>query len=128
MTCSADGLEQITQCPAGCAEGRCCKDGDGDQHSVCAGDCNDADPKVFPGQTEFRDTASAGSFDFNCDQREEQEHPDVAAPCAFSNGSCTGSGWEGAVPKCGDEGTYVQCNPRTGSCTQKSGRQRQACR
>lgn len=128
ITCSADGLEQVKQCPDGCEDGACCTDGDGDGHSPCDGDCNDGDPKVFPGQIEFQTEPSAGSFDYNCDGQVEQENEALATECVFSNGTCTGSGWEEAVPDCGNEGSFKECNPRGGSCTPKTGKRRQACR
>jgi hypothetical protein len=58
-------------------------------------DCDDGDSNVHPGQTAFFPTKSRnglGSFDYNCDGKDEKETPEyVGGSCKFcgSPGSCS---------------------------------------
>jgi hypothetical protein len=119
LSCSVDGVLVSTPCPQGCVAGKCCTDVDNDSYSTCAGDCRDDDPLVHPGQTSFYPTASNGSFDYNCDNKAEQEYPSPVS-CHFMGGNCTGAGWQGTVPACGSAGVFVKCVKQAGSCVPDS--------
>jgi hypothetical protein len=117
VSCTAAGLTQKTPCPQGCQNGACCTDVDKDGHTSCNGDCDDNNPKVFPGQTAWQTVAtSSGSFDYNCDKTEEPQYPGPAA-CQMATGSCVGAGWQGsAVPACGKTGQLVTCKKQGNKC------------
>jgi hypothetical protein len=115
VTCSAAGLEQTTPCQLGCQNGACCLNADKDAYTDCQGDCNDNDAKVFPGQTAWQTTASSGSFDYNCDKKEERQYPSQVN-CQFVTGSCVGTGWAGTVPKCGAQGQLTTCKKQGSKC------------
>jgi hypothetical protein len=110
VSCSTDGLKVTALCPLGCAQGACCADADGDQVSSCAGDCDDADPDVHPGQLGYFALPSKGtaSFDYNCDKTAELELPSLEA-CARVGASCVGHGWQSTVPACGLSETFITC-------------------
>lgn len=103
-------------------------DGHGDGRSpksVCAGsltgyvggdgDCDDADPDAFPGQTDFfeRPTLGTRTFDFDCDGAASPEHPELSA-CRKEPPDCGGQGWQDSVPACGETGIFVDCDK--GNC------------
>jgi hypothetical protein len=130
VSCTAAGLPQTTPCPQGCQNGACCVDVDKDGHTDCAGDCDDNDPKVFPGQTAWQTTAtSSGSFDYNCDSTEELQYPGPVS-CQIDKGSCVGAGWEGAtVPACGKPGPLTTCKKQGNKCvTDATSQATQGCR
>lgn len=93
-------------------------DGDGvgvaaDWHLVCeigeglsarGDDCDDADDRVFPGQTRcFQEPSAVVGFDYDCDGARTRCLTDVGY-C----GGCGGEfGWTGGVPDCGGSGTRV---------------------
>jgi hypothetical protein len=118
-TCSTDGLYTLTPCSAGCKAGKCCVDADKDTVSDCSAppDCNDNNADVFPGQTKYFDLPITGgtSFDYNCNSTEEKESPDLVK-CQFTGSSCSGEGWQGSVPACGQSGTWVTCVKNGGVC------------
>lgn len=78
-----------------------------------AGDCDDADADVHPGQTAYFALASvgAGTHDYDCDGVVELEHPSLASGCVAS---CEGEGWAVDVPTCGDAGYLTLCVPYLG--------------
>jgi hypothetical protein len=129
--CSPDGLRVRMTCPLGCnpSTNACCVDSDGDKVTDCAGDCDESDVKVFPGQTAFICTPrSNGSFDYNCDQVEDPAHPDIVH-CVSSGGSCTGNGWMGPfVPKCGEVASFGTCKRKGGLCQPEPNDMTQCCR
>lgn len=89
----------------------------GGAHSGKGNDCNDSEPKAFPGQTAwFSGQAIGGGWDYNCSQKTESQYP-VVSQCG---NSVPISGWSGSVPGCGQNGTYVTCGAfsqtRTQSC------------
>jgi hypothetical protein len=128
VTCSLDGLPQSTPCPKGCKDGKCCVDGDGDGFTPCDGDCNDGNTLVHPGQKSFFETAAAGSYDYDCNGKDELQYPDQVN-CHGSGGSCSGDGWTGQVPKCGDGGQFVVCQKQGPDCNQQPAvPKKQACR
>lgn len=107
-----------------------CIDGDNDGVKNCEGDCNDRDARVKPSQTKYFTEASDNSFDYNCDDIAQRELTAVAS-CTFNRGNCTGDGWKGQLPACGESHDYVTC-VRGGSggvkCTEQTTKKRVACR
>jgi hypothetical protein len=126
-TCTVDGLPQIVGCGAGCQDGACCTDADHDGSTTCAGDCNDGDVRVHPGQTGYFPSPSGGSFDFNCDGEAEPRYPDLV-DCAGGSGGCAGSGWSGQVPACGAQGMYATCKKQGQNCVPEGAPRAQSCR
>jgi len=70
--------------------------------SLQSGDCDDANDKVYPGQTEYftqgyvHSVTSEISFDYDCDGKEENQNEPTSsqAEChAQSIGKCTGTGY-----------------------------------
>jgi hypothetical protein len=115
--CTIDGLYKKTLCPLGCnlATKTCCKDEDQDVVTDCLGDCDDQDPDVFPAQTQFFTTPNKkGTYDFNCDLAESLEFPNLILCQQDQN--CSGSGWIGYVPKCGQPGTMGICSRVQNQC------------
>lgn len=110
VTCSAEGLTNSTVCSLGCANGACCLDSDKDNFTTCAGDCDDQDPNVHPGQQEYFITVSKGTknYDYDCNTIEEKEN-DQLENCVRSGSICLGHGWQNSVPACGVSGTFVNC-------------------
>jgi hypothetical protein len=103
------------------------------------GDCDDADNRVFPGQTRFFDRArSDGTWDFNCD--DDLELRDTAWGRCNANDLATCSirfpiggfseGWNSPVPPaCGRLLPWViGCSVEGGICTPETENRRQACR
>jgi hypothetical protein len=126
-TCSAKGLFETSTCLLGCLAGACCTDGDNDG-AACT-DCDDTDGDAFPGQSSYFDVPrQSGGYDYNCINGEEQEFPDLVQ-CVGSGANCSGDGWIGAVPACGQSGQYATCTKVTGSCVQQPPTtQTQTCR
>jgi cysteine-rich repeat protein len=100
-------------------------------------DCNDANPDVFPGQTQYFTSPIAGStsYDYDCDGTQTKQYT------AISSGACTfycgGRGWlTSVVPACGaTPGTgdnYRSCLQKIVNqvlvCSETLSRQTQACR
>jgi len=114
---SGDGTVEISCAPYDCNAniGACCQNVDKDSHTDCAGDCNDNDPLVHPGQTAYQTTASSGSFDYDCDKTPEPEYPNLVN-CHFDGGKCVGSGWTSQVPACGASGSLVPCVKQGSKC------------
>ena len=138
VLCPATGDPQRFPCTHGCQAGRCrdCtpqafyldrdRDGHGDPSTsleacqpphgyVAVGDdCDDADPRVYPGQTGlFSEPTAAGSYDYNCDEIEEQESSSKVW-CSGSGTACSGDGWAFSVPSCGSSGLLARCTPYLG--------------
>jgi hypothetical protein len=94
-------------------------------------DCDDGDAEAHPGQTTFFEQPSKGakSFDFNCDKIEEKEHGSLVS-CSPAGAGCTGDGWSGAVPACGQTGSYAKCFKQSGmsACSQTVSTPVQRCR
>lgn len=137
--CTAMGVPVRYFCKHGCMVDHClgCAmetfyfDGDGDGHGdpataletcqppkgyVAAGDdCDDADPRAYPGQVGFFSTSTEGTggYDFDCDGTEEQEYPG-AVWCQGSGTACEGDGWTLGVPGCGESGLLARCVPYLG--------------
>jgi hypothetical protein len=136
LSCDATGKLSKETCTHGCASGQCkgCpkslfyKDGDGDGYGdatesklACAlpqgyskydSDCDDDIKDVHPSQTTYFKDPITGtkSFDYNCDNKTEPEHPmATVSKCTLKNGKCTGGGWLLLVPACGAPGFYMGC-------------------
>jgi len=81
-------------------------------------DCNDAVYNANPGQTQYFPYAQnplppspTNRWDYNCDGQPEQEYP-TSTTCYFQPFSCEqtgggGHGWDGNVPSCGNQGTFI---------------------
>jgi len=71
-------------------------------------DCDDADPRVFPGQTEFFDTprVGLGGFDFDCDGDETFAEPEYVECNPPVCGSAPGWSRLFAIPDCGAIGHW----------------------
>jgi hypothetical protein len=143
VTCSGSGETRREACAQHCVNGRCEKecqkrifyeDDDGDtygdgasQKEACTrpagfaerdGDCNDADPKVHPGQTAyFTAPSSKGGWDYNCDNVVEKQYPLslLQQGCQSSN-VCAGGRWMVAVPECGNEAFFIPCVKDSSGC------------
>lgn len=95
-------------------------------------DCDDLDPAAHPGQNSFYTvpTKGEGDFDYDCDKQEEQEYAAFAS-CVWKASNCVGDGWSGAVPGCGQEGVFVECQKKSGrvtGCIQVATKKTQGCR
>jgi hypothetical protein len=96
------------------------------------GDCCDTDAQAFPGATPrtgvagFPTTNACDSFDYNCDGTPTSVavQARLFQECrGLSAGGCTnGTGWDAAIPACGDAGTVRICGVvADGSCQNVSG-------
>jgi hypothetical protein len=98
-------------------------------------DCNDEDPRVYPGSMAYYGEAycvpgtscTGRSFDYNCSGVEEKQTPGpIFGGCT---GACVGTaGWSGTVPACGIAGTWVTCKLEVTGCKQPSVAAKQNCR
>jgi hypothetical protein len=74
---------------------------DGDGYTTEEGDCDDADARVHPGQTQgFVAQRPGGGWDYDCNSIDELTLPNMI------NWSSCESGWEYYVPQCGQAGTW----------------------
>ena len=96
------------------------------------GDCDDADARVHPAQSQsFATPRGNGSFDYDCDGNQTLEVPGVVSCGILSPLLCaTSAGWQSAVPACGATGTYATCQPVTLGllCRTMSASRVQGCR
>ncbi len=132
VTCTPAGETQASPCPLGCEAGECCTDSDNDQAVRCktsGGDCDDLDPLVFPGQTDFFEAQRGdGTYDYNCDEQDEPELVEQI-DCQKYLGDCIGDGWVGNVPDCGEWGSFSGCTKVSGDCEPDvADARQQACR
>jgi hypothetical protein len=73
-------------------------------------DCDDGDEDAFPGQPGFFDhERTSGGYDFDCDELEEPFTELQGEGCHLDWFTCVGTGWVGAVPACGEVGTWHVC-------------------
>ncbi len=93
------------------------------------GDCDDSDNRVHPDQTGFFSSpATGGGYDFDCDGAQTREFTRAAGSCELTCPS-SASGWSGAVPSCGAEGTYRPCSfGGGGGCSNTPMSRLQTCR
>jgi hypothetical protein len=113
----------------GAGEGPC-RDGDGDGYSSCADDCDDGARDANPDQTKFFTSPHGTSFDYDCDGKEEPQHPDLVS-CVLDGEQCTGEGWQdtGTVPACGESGVFFVCQLAGKTCSpRREGERDQPCR
>ena len=79
-------------------------------------------------------SSTSCSFDYDCDGNEERQSEAVHTRCSVLTllTRCTGQGWEGGVPACGAEGTWVECDGLLGGlgliCTPRRTTRVQTCR
>jgi len=97
-------------------------------YSSAGGDCDDTDPLVYPGQTEFfTEPRSDGTFDYNCDGVGEYLYPDTHGCSMFD--CVDGEGWnEDLPPLCGENGQWIRCSHIGPACSVQPDWRRQACR
>jgi hypothetical protein len=155
-TCTQAGAVGECKCSVNCGDGGSCqlfyRDADGDGYGNylstaqtqvgCSGsppsgyvadhtDCNDNDPKVFPGQTAYFGSPSTGTplsgWDYNCDGTIEKSVPEYPnAFCEFCGGTAPSACSQS--DQCATSGTYAGfgcsshyrfgfCNPLTHLCT-----------
>ena len=102
-------------------------------------DCYDGNKKAYPGQTAYQTgDRGDGSFDYDCDGVEAQEHTELGECEASEEGdhACEleEEGWDGSVPDCGVRETWVDhCEASVSSsgdeiCSGSGSRVTQACR
>jgi hypothetical protein len=93
----------------------CDEDDDGydRDEGVCTGtDCDDADRNVHPGQTTYFTTAREdGGFDYDCDGEEELDDAPSIDCSLLGISDCSGEGYGGWPPDCGESGAWVTCSP-----------------
>lgn len=81
----------------------------GPGYSTVNGDCDDSDPRAFPGQTTPQPQIDGGTTDFNCNTETVLEST-AARTCAGSDGCAFGTSrdfWQTRAPACGEMGTWV---------------------
>ena len=93
----------------------CDCDDDGAQAQACAGsDCDDNDPKVFPGQLDWFDTPAdnpAVGFDYDCSGSDDRRYTDAIDCRGLGLVGCdtAGQGFLGTLPPCGESGDWGTC-------------------
>jgi len=101
------------------------EDGDGFLKAVEPGalcgpaDCDDGNELVFPGQTAaFTSPKSTGDFDYNCDGVEQPLADTTLGGNCYASlfTPCSGTGWLGSVPGCGELGEWHRCEAGFLSC------------
>lgn len=97
------------------------------------GDCCDTDARTHPDVTEFFTEANAcGSFDYNCDEEEQKQHPEVIQCIRHSETECetipeTG-GWNTTIPECGEYAAFIPGCEKLSDCLKSpSVNKNQAC-
>lgn len=69
------------------------------------------------------------SFDYNCDTTETGQYGPGTNSCGFLNLICTGGGYNGAPPPCGQEASYSICQVAgLIGCSMSTEQRRQLCR
>jgi cysteine-rich repeat protein len=69
------------------------------------------------------------SFDYNCDTAETGQYLASTTTCGLLNLTCTGGGYNGAPPACGQEAAYSICQGGgLLGCTARTEQRRQVCR
>jgi hypothetical protein len=107
-----------------------CRDADDDGVTTCEKDCDDGARDAHPGQTDFFTSPHGTSFDYDCDRKEEPQHPDLVS-CALDGEQCNGEGWQegGVVPACGESGVFFVCQMAGKTCSpRRDGDRVQPCR
>jgi hypothetical protein len=99
----------------------CDQDGDGVRRLSCQGtDCDDGNRDVHPDQQDWFATPRADqSFDYDCDDRDEQEFPEPVVCNLLGLGGCNvAERFLGRAPACGQPGSWGTCRPGTLSCVE----------
>jgi hypothetical protein len=92
-------------------------------------DCDDANPEVNPGQTNYFVQASGSimGYDYNCSGKEEKHFLSLIN-CTTAGPSCKAQGWVDQVPDCGQSGTFIACEKVSSICGPGPAQeQQQAC-
>lgn len=91
----------------------CDCDNDGFESTSCGGpDCDDFDKNVRPDQTAYFSHPAPNpgiGFDYNCDGQLDRAPEDVLLNCSLLLCGEGGQGFSGAVPDCGQPGTWSAC-------------------
>lgn len=107
----------------------CDCDGDGYlSRGACGGDdCDDHDPKVHPGQTEYQSepaTNPAIGFDYNCSETIDRDPEQAVVDCGLLDLllCAENQGFKDTLPACGEPAEWVRCTPAVLglACTQES--------
>lgn len=100
----ADGDGQGDVCDR-CPQGGSDLDLDGDGVLACAGDCDDTDPRRYPGSVERCD-----AIDNNCDNNVDEGFTDLGSACSRGQGLCRHDG----SFICADDGLTLRCSANDG--------------
>lgn len=107
----------------------CDCDGDGYLSvGACGGDdCDDHDPQVHPGQTDYHEEPAANpavGFDYDCSGTAEHDPEQAVVSCGLLDLllCVDNEGFKGSAPPCGESGEWVRCKPNALglTCTQES--------
>ena len=121
---------QVDGADAGPISPQCDQDADGHASlGGCGGDdCCDTDARAHPGDTAyFEDQDACGSFDYDCNGREDPQHGQAGCNLDFFGGSCGGDGFASSTA-CGATGSYTSCNYAVFTCSTSSSTRVQGCR
>jgi hypothetical protein len=57
----------------------------------------------------FTSARANGSYDYNCDGREEPEFTTTLDCSLLKIADCSGEGFAGSLPACGQAGNFIRC-------------------
>jgi len=93
-------------------------------------DCYDDNDDVYPSQTSYFGVQRGdGSYDYNCDSTQTKRYTNSHS-CTWNVVSCaTSAGWQGSVPQCGSQATWVNdCTWDWGGCQVQTSSRTQTCK
>ena len=109
---NGDGGDGGKGCPCDCDKDGTLNDDPGCHAGGGPADCDDDDPDVHPGQKSWLMAPNPNvGFDYDCSDTIEQRHTEVlTCPAILAQCDETKQGFIGAVPECGDTGTWGYCH------------------